>query len=905
MEQLQKNFNTPADEIAYLKAQLALREGKAYGAEVSVHELGKEVLGAYHETQHEHVLTPARIQEFPKVVARHEAVIAETADATPEAQVANVLDMIHTKGVKEGLALLEKLNNAFMTDEVHSALIAEISEGRSVVDVKEETPLWNALHTSLFEVSVASSSDEEGKQADMKELFGAMKTFFMGMQGVGYGGRATSYSIEMAVRAGSDEIVMYVSVPTTAVNMLEKHLLSLFPHATLTLLPHDYNIFGKDSSAYVSVAKLAKHPIYPLASEESFSADPLDVLINVFTKIEREHAGAAVQFIVQVGGKKYIDTYNSILNEVRKGEKPKDAIAKSTMLGSVAHSFKDALFGGSKKPEDEKPKEPDALAIQLFERKVKQEIVNVVMRIATADSTAEKAKHVGKELESAFTQFTDVQSNSLQFVEQRGSDIRRAFRSFSFREFSENHALQLSFDELALLVHFPRQGKAASAQMKQATAKRAPAPLDLPSQGTLLGINSYRGVDTKIFTTPEDRLRHFYIIGQTGTGKTTLMKNMVVQDIINGDGVCMIDPHGSDIAEIMGSIPRERFDDVIYFDPSNMEQVMGLNMLEYDEKKPEQKTFVVNELLSIFKKLYSAESMGPMFEQYFRNAALLILEDPESGSTMLDISRVLADVEFRKMKLAKCHNPVVLQFWNQIAGKAGGEASLENIVPYITSKIDTFTANDYMRPIIGQQTSSFDFRKIMDEKKILLINLSKGRLGELNANLIGMIVVGKILMAALSRVDDMSKSYPPFYLHMDEFQNITTDSISSILSEARKYKLGLTIANQYISQIDQGIRDAIFGNVGSIAAFRIGVDDADIMQKQFDPEFSARDLLTIENRMAYIRMLANGTPTKPFNIATMAPPQSDLAQVEALIQYSSQRFGKPRRLVEMDISSRY
>ncbi len=382
---------------------------------------------------------------------------------------------------------------------------------------------------------------------------------------------------------------------------------------------------------------------------------------------------------------------------------------------------------------------------------------------------------------------------------------------------------------------------------------------------------------------------------------------MIVQDIQNGAGVCMIDPHGSDVLDVLASIPPEREKDVIYFDPSYMDRVLGLNMLEYDPRYPEQKTFVINELFSIFQKLYGGnpESMGPIFEQYFRNATALVLEHPESGSTLLDVSRVMVDAEFRALKLSYSKNPVVNQFWREIATKAGGDAALENIVPYITSKFDVFTANDYMRPIIGQQVSSFNFREVMDEKKILLVNLAKGRLGEINANLIGMIIVGKILMAALSRADSIGKAFPPFYLHIDEFQNITTNSISSILSEARKYKLGLTLAHQYIQQIDEKIREAVFGNVGSMAVFRVGTEDAAFLENQFAPTFTKNDLLYIPNRHAYMRLLANGTPTKPFDIGTNAPPPQDAARAQMLMTQSQMTHGRLRGEVEDEILSRY
>jgi len=382
---------------------------------------------------------------------------------------------------------------------------------------------------------------------------------------------------------------------------------------------------------------------------------------------------------------------------------------------------------------------------------------------------------------------------------------------------------------------------------------------------------------------------------------------MIIQDIQNGDGCCYIDPHGSDILDILAAVPPERYQDVIYFDPADLSRPFGLNFLEYDMARPEQKTFIVNELLMIFKRLYGdvPESMGPAFEQYFRNATLLVMEDPASGSTMLDIARVLSNSEFRRQKLAKSMNPVVNQFWNDIATKAGGDAALENIVPYITNKFDDFTANDFIRPIVGQQKSSFNFREVMDSKKILLVNLSKGRLGERNANLLGLIIVGKLFMAALSRADNPRAPYPPFYLYIDEFQNVTTDSIPGILSEARKYKLALSMAHQFLSQIEEKTRSAVFGNVGNMAVFRVGEEDAEFFAKQFAPVFESLDFVNIENRNAYVRILVGGIPQKPFDMKTPNLPQTNPAQIDDLVHLSSLTYGRDRATVENMIRERY
>jgi hypothetical protein len=294
-----------------------------------------------------------------------------------------------------------------------------------------------------------------------------------------------------------------------------------------------------------------------------------------------------------------------------------------------------------------------------------------------------------------------------------------------------------------------------------------------------------------------------------------------------------------------------------------------------------------------------------MFEQYFRNATMLVIEDPETGNTLLDVSRVMANKKFRDLKISRCKNPIVVEFWKEVAEKAGGEASLANIVPYITSKFDVFLANDIMRPLIAQEKSSFDFRDIMDNKKILLVNLAKGRLGDINANLIGLILVGKILMSALSRVDSMDKGFPPFYLYIDEFQNITTNSIATILSEARKYRLSLNIAHQFTAQLQQNIKDAVFGNVGSMVSFRISSEDATLLEKQFAPVFTAKDLMNIDNRNAVVKMLVDGKPTKAFNIETLPPPKGNPNSVESLKNLSYLKYGGDRSYIEAEIMKKY
>ena len=385
------------------------------------------------------------------------------------------------------------------------------------------------------------------------------------------------------------------------------------------------------------------------------------------------------------------------------------------------------------------------------------------------------------------------------------------------------------------------------------------------------------------------------------------MKEMVRQDILAGKGVCFIDPHGDAAEEILGYVPEERLGDVIYFNPGDVERPLGLNMLEYDERFPEQKTMVVNELFAIFQKLYGAvpEALGPMFEQYFRNSTLLVMDDPASGNTLLEIERVFVDKAFRDLKLSRSQNVVVKSFWRDIAEKAGGEASLANMVPYITSKFDAFLANEIMRPIIAQERSAFNFREVMDAGKILLINLSKGRLGELNSALIGLIMVGKILLAALSRTDTTEPERRDFYLYIDEFQNVTTRSIATILSEARKYRLNLIMAHQFLGQLEEEIKKAVFGNAGSMVAFRIGTEDAEFMAQQFQPVFGQQDLINIDNFNAYVKLLIRGQTSQPFNIRTYPPATSDHAMAERIKEFSRLTYGRRREEIEEEIQMRY
>ncbi|MBU1935328.1 DUF87 domain-containing protein, partial [Patescibacteria group bacterium] len=428
-----------------------------------------------------------------------------------------------------------------------------------------------------------------------------------------------------------------------------------------------------------------------------------------------------------------------------------------------------------------------------------------------------------------------------------------------------------------------------------------------------LGNNVYRGETRAVNVKQDDRRRHFYIIGKSGTGKSTILKNMIKQDITN-HGVCLIDPHGDLVEGVIPHIPRQRADDVVVFDPGDMSRPMGLNILEAYTQ--DEKEFMSQEALAIFIKMFGEEIMGPRLQHYFRNGCLTLMEDDEEGATLIDLPRLFTDESWQRYKVNKVKNPVVRSFWEKEMAATGAREKQE-MIPYFSAKFGPFVTNAQIRNIIGQTKSGFDFRKVMDEGRILLCNLSKGKMGDLNAQLLGMVMVAKLQMAAMSRVDIPEEERLDFYLYVDEFQNFVTDSFASILSEARKYRLNLIIAHQYISQItkmsgggkgsheDNTIRDAVFGNVGSMMCFKIGAQDAEYMAKEFAPVFSEQDLINIANYQAYIKLNIDNATSRGFSMATVYDPsKGDVQAAEAYRQLSRLKYAREKDFVEREIYRR-
>ncbi|PIT91188.1 hypothetical protein COU17_01620 [Candidatus Kaiserbacteria bacterium CG10_big_fil_rev_8_21_14_0_10_49_17] len=902
-----KKFSTPHEELTYLREQVAKKEREL---SVESNDSERERVAArnlkeYQKTDPSSVLA----EEYQMSTEERDQVVLDLAPEEHDEKMGELLGILQEKGVRNALSVVEGMRDPHIEDDFHRFLRRYIAEGYPTAGIKSTEALAQALSMALYEIALPSS--ENDREKDVGHLLAAMEQFYAGMLSTDAKepNQKNAFTFEIGIPADGEEVVFYIGVPKARQSLFEKQLLASFPGAKVKACVNDYNPFATDGVAVASYAKFAKGGAFPLKRYDAFENDPLNIILSSFSKLDTKNEGAAVQIMMSPAGEYYTKRFRRAYEHIQKGVPVKKATdIPDSLSGNIVKGFRDVIVPTKKKKSEESiPTPVDEIALEHIGEKIKSPIVAGNIRLVASAASVTRAEEILGDLESAFQQFGEPQGNQLVFVREKSRRLAALLHAFVYRLFSRDRVVPLSLRELTGLYHLSAAQVDTSRELRKSKAKEAPAPVGMPADGVLLGMNTFSDTRVPIYFSPEDRLRHLYSVGQTGTGKSSLLKNMIIQDIQNGEGVCFIDPHGNDVEDILAAVPEGRRGDVIYFDPSETKAPMGLNMLEYDRSHPEQKTFVVNEMLSIFQKLYGGvpESLGPIFEQYFRNATMLVIEDPATGSTLLDVSRVFADEQFRQLKLSRCDNPLVVQFWRDIAQKAQRDAGLSEIAPYVTSKFDVFLANEIMRPIVAQERSAFNFREIMDERKILLVNLSKGRLGDINAHLLGLIIVGKILMAALSRSSTGAAEAPPFYLYIDEFQNVTTPSISTILSEARKYKLSLTMAHQFIAQLDEKIRDSVFGNVGSKCVFRVGSDDAEYLARQFEPVFSAKDLTELDNRNAYLALLVDGKPAKPFNIETVPIESGDRTNAETLKQESFARFGRNRADVEKEIRAKY
>lgn len=773
-----------------------------------------------------------------------------------------------------------------------------------------------SLTNVIFKVRVPKENEVLADSAEA--MYNGLYSIY---EGVGRFKMEEQISFEIVKYKGL--ISFYVVSSEEISGLVERQIYSQYPDAIITQTS-DYNIFPENAKTHfveLTQANESPHPLrtYRDAVKEAgtsqlkeMTIDSLNPLTNALNKVEDEE-GAAIQILIRPASDGWQNEGKKLIEEMYKKTKSEEGKPGEQLTSGEQEAIKN------------------------IESNISKPGFECVIRIVSASPIDQKAKLNLSNIYAAFGQFNNVQHNSLKKKTQLNQTaffqcfIKRQFPLINYAHPNPflllfnwylkrqcGHLMVLNTEEIASIFHLPNKN-ISTPQIDWLQAKKAPAPLEVPglqqkypglltevrpeaifTDQCLLGYNEYRGIRKEVCIQRDDRRRHIYSIGRTGMGKSVFMENQVYQDIVNGEGVCVIDPHGDLAMKCLEFVPKERMDDVYYFDPSDIERPMALNMLEYDNE--DQKDFVVGEMIAILYKLFE-EFIGPRFEHIVRNSLLAIMDHPDGG-TLVEMMRILTDDEYKDECLIHVKNPLVRAFWKEEMAQQVQFHKSEMLGP-VLSKFGRFVSNDMMRNIIGQPKSSFNIRKIMDEQKILLVNLSKGKIGDINCNLLGMIFVGKILMAALSRTNIPADERKDFYMYVDEFQNFATDSFATILSEARKYKLALNITHQYVGQLKEEIQKAVFGNVGTFISFRIGSADSEVIAKETKPIFDEPDLLNLEKYNAYCKLLVNGASTKPFSMGMYPPVDIKWTDYsEEIKQICRLKFGNPKEIVEADIERR-
>jgi hypothetical protein len=681
----------------------------------------------------------------------------------------------------------------------------------------------------------------------------------------------------------SEDIRFYIYAPNKYRDLVEKQVNASYPDAEIKIVDekkakegyivgNEYNIFSKTGKVAFASFKLSDSNYKPIKTYKDLAVDSMSSITSVLAKMSQGE-GAAVQIIISGADSGWSKKGRKYIASTKKAESNPETAKYSA-----------------------DPKELEGI-----ENKIAKPGFYTAIRVVVSSSSQEAADAHLANIVSVFDQFSGIN----KFTKNKHWIKGNFISDFIYRYMPDRNMGILSSEELAGLFHFPNKS-VATPHIYWLNAKRAPAPAQIPDSGLFLGTSTFRGIAKPVFIQKDDRRRHMYVIGKTGVGKSEFLKDMILQDIKNGEGVCFIDPHDT-IDKLLPLIPPERAEDVILFDPSDTQRPMGLNMLEAQTE--EEKHYIVSSIVGLMYKLYDPNKtgiIGPRFEHAIRNAMLTVMS--EKGSTFVEVVRALTDANFVQELLPKVSDPIVRRYWtDQIAQTNDFHKS--EVLDYIVSKFGRFVTDKMMRNIIGQSASAFDFRKVMDEGKILLVSLSKGKIGEENASFLGLILVPKILVAAMSRQDVPEEKRRDFYLYVDEFQNFATPDFAQILSEARKYRLNLIVANQFIGQMDEEVKNAIFGNVGTLVSFRVGVTDANYLQHEFQPVFTEGDLINVDVYNAYVKTIVHNEPVNPFSMdltRDMAKEASlENPRVAELIRELSRlKYGKEVKSLEAQIAQR-
>lgn len=707
--------------------------------------------------------------------------------------------------------------------------------------------------------------------------------------------------ISLEIIANKGLVHYYVITPQVLSDVVKQAVTAAYPTARLEAVPEE-NIFspiGKMSGTIGGEFSLRKHYAYPISTYQDSKRDAARAMLIALSNASKTD-GVGIQILLRPANSHWTKSASLIIKKIKKDKNNKS----STYKGILSALWKPPENEESRKNEEKPLSSLEQATVDAIEEKTKHPGFETLVRVVTSSNTAAQSQSLLKSVIASFALFDSPAFNGFKFIPTKNVDDLVTAYIFRFFPQSVDKNI-LNSVELATLFHLPDQKSIPTSQVTRQLVKQVDGPTETMTEGLLLGVNEFRGVKKEIRLSTNDRRRHVYFIGQTGTGKSGLLENLAYQDMIHGKGFAFIDPHGDSAEKILGFVPKERVEDIIYFNPGDIENPMGLNLFEFKTK--DQQDFLVQETINILYSLYDPNRqgfIGARFEQIFRNCALLLMADP-AGGTFIDIPKLLIDQDFVRQKLQYVTDQNLIDYWTIEWPNAQRSNEAGEVTSWVNSKFGAFLSNTMMRNIIGQTKSSFDIREIMDNNKILLVNLSKGLTGELNSKLLGMIFVMKFQVAAMSRADIPESQRTDFCLYVDEFQNFATESFETIMSEARKYRLNLILANQFMTQLTEKIREAIIGNVGTIISGRIGVTDAELMQKKFAPTFDVEDLKKLPNFETITSVMINNVPSSPFSMRLL--PSTTVSNVQlsnALKKLSATKYCKPRTVVEQEIFSR-
>ncbi len=808
--------------------------------------------------------------------------------------------------------------------------------------LRKRTSRSEAFKRDVLFVTIAKEAEQQAEKEesgvkqkkDVKEAIAIAETLYSNLSGseftkdISYWkrrfveywcGEYRHIALEIVVHHGL--IKFFVVTPHYMTEYTEQQIQAIYPTSQVQWIV-DYNIFQPNAYILGTYLQLTQNPVLPIKTYKNIESDPLNGITNSLSKVEEEE-GVAIQILIRPAQPKWRTKAWEIAKKMHNGKTFSEATRGggagwvsfifSLPVQAIEFIFQEMFHSKSsndnplKSNEDKKNPatfQKEEEIIKLIEDNSSKVWFETNIRVIVSAATKQRAQTLLRNVVGSFSQFTEHRmSNGLKDVMIWRKE--KLIDSFIYRNFSELHKCVFSSEELASIYHFPLSTSEAP-NIAWLTTRIAPPPPSLPLEGAILGRSLYRGKEVLVKLQRDDRRRHVYIIGKSGVGKSVLMEQMASQDIINGEGLCFIDPHGDTVDWLLSYVPPHRIDDVIYFNPGDTERPIGLNMLEAETV--EEMDFATQEMIAIFYQLVSDPAMiGPMFEHNMRNAMFTLMANKEQPGTIADIPRMFTDTEFQKYALQFVTDPIVRSFWEQEMAKTSDFHKSETL-GYLISKVGRFVENSLMRNIIGQQQSGFDFSDVMNSRKIVLVNLSKGKIGEINSNLLGLIIVSKLQMAALKRANLPESERKDFYLYIDEFQNYITDSIATILSEARKYRLDLIIAHQYMGQLvknnDPKIKEAVMGNAGTMISFKVGIEDAEVVAREFAPSVNAFDLVNVEKQHAYIKLLVDNQATRAFTMKTIFPKRGDLKYAEKLKQLSRLKYGRDRVIIEAEILER-